>query len=58
MLIGMNDSPVLWSVPSNSFPVDPKGPSHWSISFGNLKILDFAVQILTNKSFEQTRAHW
>ena len=58
MLIGMKDSPVSWTVPSNSTPVDPKGPPHWSSVFGNFKVQDFAVQVSTNNKFEGTRAHW
>ena len=58
MLIGMKSSPVTWDVPFNGKTVDPNGPPHWSSKFGNFEVLDFAVQISTNKNFEGTRAHW
>ena len=51
MLVGMKDSPVSWTVPSNSSPVDPQGPPHWSSVLGDIKVLDFRVQISTSKSF-------
>jgi hypothetical protein len=58
MLIGMKNSPVTWNVPFNGKTVHPNGPPHWSNKFGNFEVLDFAVQISTNKNFEATRAHW
>ena len=58
MLAGMKDSPVSWTVPSNSTPVDPQGPPHWSGNLGEVKVLDFRVQFSTNKSFEGTKADW
>ena len=57
-LIGMADSPVSWTVPSNATPVDPQGPPHWSSDFGDMKVLDFRVQFATNRSFEATKADW
>jgi hypothetical protein len=58
MLIGMKNSPVTWSVPSNSNPVNPLGPPHWSSKFGYVNVQDFAIQISTTKNFEDTKAHW
>ena len=54
----MKDSPVSWTVPSNSSPVDPQGPPHWSSVLGDIKVLDFRVQISTNKSFDGIKADW
>ena len=56
--MGMKDSPVSWTVPSNSTPVDPQGPPHWSSDLGDVKVLDFRVQFSTDKSFEGTKADW
>ena len=53
MLIGMKSSPVTWNVPFNGQTVDPYGPPHWSSKFGSFEVLDFAVQISTNKNFER-----
>ena len=58
MLVGMKDSPVSWTVPSNSIPVDPRGIAHWSSSLGDVDVLDFRVQLSTNKNFEETKADW
>ena len=57
-LVGMKDSPVSWTVPSNPTPVDPQGPPHWSSDLGDVKVLDFRVQFSTDKSFEGTKADW
>ncbi|CAB3991977.1 Hypothetical predicted protein, partial [Paramuricea clavata] len=57
-LVGMMDSPVSWTVPSNSTPVDPQGPPHWLSDLGDVKVLDFRVQFSTDKSFEGTKADW
>ncbi|XP_028393389.1 uncharacterized protein LOC114517771 [Dendronephthya gigantea] len=57
-LVGMTDSPVTWTIPTNSTPVDPKGPPHWSSELGDLQILDFRVQISSDNTFEGTKAHW
>jgi hypothetical protein len=54
----MKNSSVTWNVPFNGKIVHPNGPPHWSNKFGNFEVLDFAVQISTNKNFEATRAHW
>ena len=47
MLAGMKDSPVSWTVPSNSTPVDPQGPPHWSSNLGEKKfwILEFNFRL-------------
>ena len=58
MLVGMKDSPVSWTVPSNSTLVDPKGPPHWSSKFGDFQILDFGVQFSSGDTFGETKAHW
>ena len=58
ILIGMKSSPVLWDVPFNGKTVDPNGPPHWSSKFGNVEVLDFAVQVSNSKNFNGTRAHW
>lgn len=58
MLVGMKDSPVSWTVPSNPFPVDPRGVAHWSSRLGDLDVLDFRVQFSTDKSFKETKADW
>ncbi|XP_028393393.1 uncharacterized protein LOC114517773 isoform X1 [Dendronephthya gigantea] len=58
ILVGMADSPVTWTIPSNSTPVDPKGPPHWSSELGDIQILDFRVQISSDNTFERTKAHW
>ena len=57
-MVGMMDSPVSWTVPSNSTPVDPQGPPHWSSDLGDVKVLDFRVQFSTDKRFEGTKADW
>ena len=57
-MVGMKDSPVSWTVPSNATPVDPQGPPHWSSDLGDMKVLDFRVQISTEKSFKGTKADW
>ena len=57
-LVGMKDSPVSWTVPSNAIPVDPQGPPHWSSDLGDIEVLDFRVQISTDKSFKETQADW
>ncbi|CAB4014093.1 Hypothetical predicted protein, partial [Paramuricea clavata] len=57
-LVGMKDSPVSWTVPSNSTPVDPQGPPHWSSDLGDVKVMDFRVQFSTDKGFEGTKADW
>ena len=54
----MKDSPVSWTVPSNSTPVDPKGPPHWSNVLGDVEVLDFRVTFATDKSFETAKADW
>ena len=54
----MMDSPVSWRVPSNSTPVDPQGPPHWSSDLGDIEVLDFRVQISTDSSFKGTKADW
>ena len=36
-LVGIKDSPVSWTVPSNAIPVHPQGPPHWSSNLGDLK---------------------
>ena len=46
------------TVPSNSSPVDPQGPPHWSDVLGDIKVLDFRVQISTSRSFNGTKADW
>ena len=58
MLVGMKNSPVSSTVPSDSSPVDPQGPPHWSSVLGDITVLDFRVQVSTNKSFDGTRADW
>jgi hypothetical protein len=59
MLVGKKDSPVTWTVPSNPTPVDPKGLPHWSSEFGDLEVLDFAIQISVNSDVTKgTQAHW
>jgi hypothetical protein len=57
-LVGMQDSPESWTVPSNPTPVHPQGPPHWSSDLGDLKVLDFRVQVSTDKSFQGTKADW
>ena len=54
----MKNKPMIWNVPSNEKPVDPVGHPHWSSEFGDISVQDFAVQISTTKSFEDTKAHW
>ena len=54
----MKDSPVSWTVPSNATPVDPQGPPHWSSDLGDMKVLDFRVQISTDRNFKGTKADW
>ena len=54
----MKDSPESWTVPSNATPVGPKGPPHWSSNLGDMNVLDFRVQISTDKSFKETKADW
>ena len=58
MLIAMKDSPLSWTVPSNSTPVNPKGPPHWSSKLGDIQVLDFGVQFSSDNTFERTKAHW
>ena len=54
----MKDSPVSWTVPSNTIPVHPQGPPHWSSKLGGVKVMDFRVQFSQDKSFEGTKADW
>ena len=58
MLVGMKNNTITWTVPSNSKPVDPKGPPHWSSALGDVKGQDFAVQLSQNDNFHGTQAHW
>ncbi|XP_046852087.1 uncharacterized protein LOC124445407 [Xenia sp. Carnegie-2017] len=58
MLIGVQDSPISWDVPSNPKLIKPQDSRHWSSSFGNMYILEFRVQISTSKNMENTKAHW
>lgn len=58
MLVGMMDSPDTLTVPSNSNPVDPKGPPHWSSAFGDFDVLDFGIQVSNSSDFKDTKAHW
>jgi hypothetical protein len=58
MLVGMKDSPVSWTVPSNYSYVDPHGPPHWSSDLGDAEIQDFGIQVSSNNSFQGTQAHW
>ena len=58
MLVGKKDTPVTWTVPSSTAPVDPNGVAHFSSVFGKFKVQDFAIQVSTSKSFEGTKAHW
>ena len=57
-LIGRKTTPIIWTLPSNSTPVHPYGPPHWSSSLGEAPILDFRVQIGTRESLKSTRANW
>ncbi len=54
----MKDSPESWTVPSNSTPVDPEGPPHWSSVLGNVEVLDFGIQLSSDNSLTGTGAHW
>jgi hypothetical protein len=58
MLIGVQNSPVSWDVPSQSIFVHPLDSRRWSSLFGNMFIRDFRVQISTSKSFSNTKADW
>ena len=58
MLVGMTNNPMSWNVSSNSSPVNPIGPPHWSSKYGDANVLDFAIQISTTKNFADTKAHW
>ena len=58
MLVGKANQPRLWSVPSNSTPVTPTGPEHWSSDLGSCLVHDFAVQVSTSTRFADTKAHW
>ena len=58
MLIGRKNNSFTWSVPSNDNPVEPFGAPHWSSAFGDVKILDFRVQVATSENFTDTKAHW
>ena len=58
MLVGMKNSPISWTVPSNCRPVNPKGPPHWSSAFGNVKVQDFGIQVSSSINFDKTQAHW
>ena len=58
MLVGMKDNPESWTVPSNSTPVDPQGPPHWSSSLGDVGMVDFGIQVSLDKTFQSTKAHW
>jgi hypothetical protein len=57
-LVGMKDSPVSWTVPSDATPVGPQGPPHWSSKLGDVEVLDFRVQVSEDQSFEETKADW
>ena len=51
-LVGMKNSPVSWTVPSNAIPVHPQGPPHWSSNLGDLKVLDFRVQVSKSGEYD------
>ena len=57
-LIGRTTSAVTWTVPSNSKTVEPFGKPHWFSSLGDAPILDFHVQVATQKDLSATKAHW
>jgi hypothetical protein len=54
MLIGIQNSSVTWSVPSNNQTVAPFGEPQLSSSFGDAPVLDFRVQISTTGNFAET----
>ena len=58
MLIGVQDSPVSWDVPSEPKFVHPLDSRRWSSLFGNMLIKDFRVQISTSRSFSNVKADW
>ena len=58
MLIGVKDTPVTWSIPSDPTLVHPFGKTHWSSAFGDTDVLDFRVQISTSQRFSDTQSHW
>ena len=58
MLVGKQNSSNMWAVPSSKTPVEPYGPAQFSSSFGKVNVQDFAIQISTNESFQETNAHW
>ena len=57
-LIGTKNDSVTWTVPSNSYPVEPFGEPHWLSSFGEADILDFRVQMASKEDFRAIKAHW
>ena len=58
MLVGVQNSPVSWDVPSQSKLIQPLDSRKWSSVFGNMFIKDFRIQISTSKSYSSTQAHW
>jgi hypothetical protein len=59
ILVGRKNSSITWTVPSNDFPVEPKGDDpHWASNLGDAPIIDFRVQIATAEDFQQTKADW
>ena len=58
MLIGVQDSPITWDVPSYPKLIKPLDTRCWSSSFGNMFIQEFRIQVSISKSFYNTKAHW
>ncbi|XP_046857622.1 uncharacterized protein LOC124451035 [Xenia sp. Carnegie-2017] len=58
MLIGVQDSPITWDVPSYPKLIKPLDTRRWSSSFGNMFIQEFRIQVSISKSFDNTKAHW
>ena len=58
MLIGVNDKPATWRMPSEFRLIHPHGKPAWSSAFGEQKVFDFRVQFSTTKRFHDTRADW
>ncbi|XP_028392384.1 uncharacterized protein LOC114516957 isoform X2 [Dendronephthya gigantea] len=58
MLVGNKNSPISWTVPSNSQIVTPNGPPHWSSDFGDVPMIEFRVQVSTTNDPKDVKADW
>ena len=58
ILVGHMNNSATWTVPSNDDVVEPFGLPHWSSNLGDIRILDFRIQMALKDDFKTTKAHW